>query len=146
MTAALLLIWKRLRIAPFQKTNTTKRTNSPDAAQFMTARKAPRLSTKTRLGSKPPRNSTNKASSRDVIKNYLIFISSFFCSHWGKNPQFTNSHFESLIFHKIHIFKFSFFTKFTFSKCHFSRNSHFQIHIFDKIHILRKMHIFQENI
>ena len=36
-----------------------------------------------------------------------------------------NSHFQNLIFHKIHIFNISFFTKFTFSKSHFSQNSHY---------------------
>ena len=51
--------------------------------------------------------------------------------------QFThNSHFQNLIFDKIHNFKISFFTKFTiskshfftnftFSQSHFSQNSHF---------------------
>ena len=34
-----------------------------------------------------------------------------------------NSHFKNLTFHKIHIFKISFLTKFTFSKYHFSQNS-----------------------
>ena len=48
-----------------------------------------------------------------------------------------NSHFENLTFHKIHIFKISCFTKFTFSKSHFSQNSHFQILIFHKIHIFK---------
>ena len=36
--------------------------------------------------------------------------------------------------HKIHIFKFSFFTKFTSSMSHFSQNSQFKNFIFDKIH------------
>ena len=36
-----------------------------------------------------------------------------------------NSHFGNLIFHKIHNFKHSFFTRFTVSKSHFSQNSHF---------------------
>ena len=40
--------------------------------------------------------------------------------------QVVNSHFQSLIFEKIYIFKVSFFTKFTISKSHFSQNSHFQ--------------------
>ena len=35
---------------------------------------------------------------------------------------------------KIHIFKISFFAKFTFSKSHFSQNSHFQNLILRKIH------------
>ena len=35
-----------------------------------------------------------------------------------------NSHCQNLIFHKVHILKFSFFIKFTFSKSHFSQNSH----------------------
>ena len=43
----------------------------------------------------------------------------------SKNPHF----------HEIHIFKISFFTKFTISKSHFSQNSHFQSLIFHKIHI-----------
>ena len=37
-----------------------------------------------------------------------------------------NSHFESLIFHKIHNFKVTFFTKFTVQKSHFRQNSHFK--------------------
>ena len=46
-----------------------------------------------------------------------------------------NSHFQNLIIHKIHIFKVSLFTKFTFPKSHFSPNSQFQILIFfHKIH------------
>ena len=36
-----------------------------------------------------------------------------------------NSHFENLTFHKIHISKILFFTKFTLQKSHFSQNSHF---------------------
>ena len=58
-------------------------------------------------------------------------------THWGKNPQFIqkftfskyycsqNSHFQNLIFHKIHYFKGSFFTQFTFSNSHFPQYSHF---------------------
>ena len=46
-----------------------------------------------------------------------------------------NSHFESLIFDKIHYLKASFLIKFTFSKSHFSQNSQFQSLIFHKIHI-----------
>ena len=42
--------------------------------------------------------------------------------------------FENLIFHKIHIFKVAFLTKFTFSKSHFSQNSHCQSLILNKIH------------
>ena len=61
-----------------------------------------------------------------------------FIEHWGKNPQFIqkftfwkylfsqNSHFQSRIFHKIHI-----------SKSHFSQNSQFQSRIFLKIHIFQ---------
>ena len=51
-----------------------------------------------------------------------------------------NSHtLKNLIFHKIHISKISFFfTKFTFSKFHFSQNSHFQSLIFHRIHIFPK--------
>ena len=41
--------------------------------------------------------------------------------------RFINSLFWSLIFDKIHIFKVSFFHKFTISNSHFSQNSHFQI-------------------
>ena len=48
-----------------------------------------------------------------------------------------NSHFENLIFDKIHNFKISFFTKFTFPKSHFSHNSHFQNIIFHKIRIFK---------
>ena len=44
---------------------------------------------------------------------------------------------KSSIYPKIHIFKVSFLTKFTFSKSHFSKNSHFQSVIFDKIHIFK---------
>ena len=36
-----------------------------------------------------------------------------------------NSHYENIIFQKIHYFKISFFTKFTFSMFYFSQNSHF---------------------
>ena len=36
---------------------------------------------------------------------------------------------------KIHILNIVIFTKFTFSKSHFSQNSHFENLIFDKIHI-----------
>ena len=50
---------------------------------------------------------------------------------------FKNSHFESLIFDKIHIFKISFFTKFTFSKFYFSQNSQFQSPTFHKIHMFK---------
>ena len=69
-------------------------------------------------------------------------------THWGKNPQFIheftfwnyyfsqNSHFQSIIFLKIHNFKVSFLTKFTFSKSHFSQNSHFQSLIFLNSHFL----------
>ena len=46
-----------------------------------------------------------------------------------------NSHIENPNFHKIHILKISFFTKFTISKSHFLQNSHFQNLIFHKIHI-----------
>ena len=45
------------------------------------------------------------------------------------------SHFENLTIHKIHNFKVSLFTKFTFLKSHFSQNSQFQNIIFHKIHI-----------
>ena len=48
-----------------------------------------------------------------------------------------NSHFESLIFDKIHIFKASILAKFTISKSHFSQNSQFQCLIFHKIHIFQ---------
>jgi len=44
---------------------------------------------------------------------------------------------KSSIYPKIHNFKISFFTKFTFSKAHFWQNSHFQSLIFDKIHIFK---------
>ena len=65
----------------------------------------------------------------------------------GKNPQFIqkftywkshiwhNSHFQNLIFHKIHIFKASLLTKFTTSNSHFYQNSQFIILIFFQIHI-----------
>ena len=46
-----------------------------------------------------------------------------------------NSYFKNLNFHKIHIFQSLMFTKFTFSKSHFSQNSRFQNLIFHKIHI-----------
>ena len=70
-------------------------------------------------------------------------------THWGKPPQFVqkftfskshfsqNSHFQGLIFQKIHIFKVAFFTKFTILKSHFSQNSHFKSVIFHKIHIFQ---------
>ena len=57
--------------------------------------------------------------------------------HIIKIPISKNSHYQNLIFHKIHIFKMSFFTKFTFSKCHFSQNSQFQNLNFHKIHIFK---------
>ena len=50
---------------------------------------------------------------------------------------FKNSQFENHTFHKIHNLKISFFTKFTFSKSHFSQNSQFQFLIFHKIHIFK---------
>ena len=59
--------------------------------------------------------------------NYsLVMNYSHFGSHWSKNPDLSeNSYFEYSNFHKIHILKFSFLTKFTFSKSDFSQNSHF---------------------
>ena len=48
-----------------------------------------------------------------------------------------NSHFPNLIFHTIHIFKISVFSKFTYSKSHFSQNSPFQSVSFHKIHIFQ---------
>ena len=56
-------------------------------------------------------------------------------SHFENFSQ--NLHFWNLIFHKIHIFKVWFFTKFTFSKSDFSQNSHFQNFNFHKIHIFK---------
>ena len=51
--------------------------------------------------------------------------SSFYQKITFWNYQFShNSQFQTLIFHKIHIFKMSFFTKFTFSKSQFWQNSH----------------------
>ena len=45
---------------------------------------------------------------------------------WAKILNLSkNSHFQSLNYHKSHNFKASFFTKFTFSKSHFSQNSLF---------------------
>ena len=56
-------------------------------------------------------------------------------SHWGKDQfLYINSHFQNLNYRKNHNFKVSFFTKFTFSKSHFSQNPHFHSLIF---------HIFQ---
>ena len=57
-------------------------------------------------------------------------------SHWDKNPS-ENSPFGNLIYHKIYIFKISFFTKFTLSNSQFWQNSHFHNLIFHKIHILK---------
>ena len=45
-----------------------------------------------------------------------------------------NSHIQSLIFLKIHIFRILFSTKFTFLESHFGQNSYFQNHSFHKIH------------
>ena len=45
--------------------------------------------------------------------------------HILKIPIFTNSHFEYLNFHKIHLSEISFFTKFTFLKSQSSQNSPF---------------------
>ena len=71
---------------------------------------------------------------------------------------YKNSHFENLSFDKIHIFKISILTTFTFWKSQFWQNSHFENLIFDKIHISKisfmtkftfwkyifdKIHIFQ---
>ena len=59
-----------------------------------------------------------------------------------------NSHFQRIIFHKIHIFQISQLTKFTFSIHHFWQNSHFskphfwQNSQFQSI-IFPKIHIFQ---
>ena len=44
---------------------------------------------------------------------------------------------KSSIYPKIHILKTSFFTKFTFSKSHYSQNSQFQSLICHKIHIFK---------
>ena len=70
-------------------------------------------------------------------------------THWSKNPQFIqklpfwkyhfsqNSLFENIIFHKIHLWKISFFTKSTFSNSHFSQNSLFENIIIHKIRIFK---------
>ena len=52
---------------------------------------------------------------------------------------YKNSYFEVELsnFHKIHILKISFLTKFTFLKSYFRQNSDSQSHIFHKIHIFR---------
>ena len=51
---------------------------------------------------------------------------------------------KSSIYPKIHIFKITFFTKFTILKSNFSQNSQIQNHIFLKIHNFSyKIHIFQ---
>ena len=56
-----------------------------------------------------------------IISNFYK-RSSLYSPHWGKNSQFTQnftfwkSHSQSVNFHKSHIFKVWFFTKFTFFK------------------------------
>ena len=52
-----------------------------------------------------------------------------------KRLKISKAHLENLTFHEIHIWKISFFTKFTFSKSDFSQNSHFQISFFTKFTI-----------
>ena len=63
----------------------------------------------------------------------VVFVPKVSNTHWGKNHQLfqkvtfwkshfsRNSHFKSLIFHKIHISKISFFTKFTLSNSFFTK-------------------------
>ena len=76
-----------------------------------------------------------------VIQRFVYF------AHWVKNPHFIKkSHFEIINFPTIHNFKLSFFTKFTFSKCHFSQNSRFQNLNFDKIHELQYQNFDKINI
>ena len=98
---------------------------------------------------------STQQSSNCKICGYPIFYGAS-STHWGRNPQFIqklsfwkshfwqNSHFQNHIFDKIHNFKISFFTKFTFSKSHsftkftfskshFSQNSHFSYIIFKGI-------------
>ena len=65
-------------------------------------------------------NSTQRQKSTQFIRKFTFWKSYF----WR------NLHFQSLILHKIHIFKISFLTKFTISKTDFSQNSHFQSLIF----------------
>ena len=55
-----------------------------------------------------------------------------------------NSHFQNLIFHKIHHFKILIFTKFTFSKSQFSQNSHSKNPVFHKIHNF-KVSLYSQN-
>ena len=56
---------------------------------------------------------------------------------FSKSPFSQNSHFQNLIFHKIHNFEISFSTKFIFLKSHFSQNSQFQSLISHKIRIFQ---------
>ena len=70
--------------------------------------------------------------------SHFKYLSHFWQNTHSWNLIFAkNSHFEHLDFHKIHIFKISFFTKFTFRTSHFSQNSHSENIIFHKIHILK---------
>ena len=80
---------------------------------------------------------------RAVFFVFVISFLYFICSAvWRTVFLFLTLHLLLMsrfddIFHKIHNFKILFFTKFTFSKSHFSQNSHFQSPIFHKIHILQ---------
>ena len=88
-----------------------------------------------RTTSEKPHNSTKTQVTQIPMLPIRIMVSwKFFCikSHFSQN-----SHFENIIFDKIHIFKVSFFTKFTFWKYHICQNSHFQSLIFDKNLILK---------
>ena len=66
-----------------------------------------------------------------------LSLSFMHCMHTGAKILNLSRNSQNLIFHKIHNFKISFFTKFTSSKSHFWQNSYFQNLIFDKIHIFK---------
>ena len=78
----------------------------------------------------------------------LVFSADAHTAHCGKNPHFIqkshfrnsqfsqNSPFQNHIFDKIHIFKITFFTKFTFLKYHIWQNSHFRKFTFFNYQIL----------
>ena len=75
-----------------------------------------------------PRNptfATELWSTNQRLKHFVFILA--YCFLWSSHHTGAkilnlseNSHFESLIFDKIHIWKISFFTKFTFGKSHSS--------------------------
>ena len=64
-----------------------------------------------------------------TLSQNIYFCPIILKSKMDQNPEILNSSknslYDNLTFHKIHIFKISYFTKFTISKSNFSQNSHF---------------------